>query len=91
MEYQNVPDSVKFSHLSLALMMLFDLGNKLIVLYICHYQTPCRSDVSSDLTTWCEQMWQLSAALCTSHYKTKTTLPGICTLTAVETAEHLYK
>jgi hypothetical protein len=32
--------SVKFSHLSLALMMLFDLGNKLI-LYICHYQTPC--------------------------------------------------
>jgi hypothetical protein len=31
---------VKFSHLSLAPMMLFDLGNKLI-LYICHYQTPC--------------------------------------------------
>jgi hypothetical protein len=40
MEYQNVPDTVKLSHLSLAPMMLFDLGNKLI-LYICHNQTPC--------------------------------------------------
>ena len=35
-------------------------------------------------------MWELSAAICTSHYKTKTTIPGICTLTAVETAEHVY-
>ena len=43
-------------------------------------------------------MWELSAAICTSHYKTKTTIetwpaptvPGSCTLTAVETAEHVY-
>ena len=35
-------------------------------------------------------MWELSAAICTSHYKTKTTIPGSCTLTVVETAEHVY-
>jgi hypothetical protein len=43
-------------------------------------------------------MWELSAAICASHYKTKTTIkiwqaltvPGSCILTAVETAEHLY-
>jgi hypothetical protein len=35
-------------------------------------------------------MWELLAAICTSHYKTKTTIPGSCTLTAVETAEHVY-
>jgi hypothetical protein len=43
-------------------------------------------------------MWELSAAICASHYKTKmtiktwpaTTVPGSCTLIAVETAEHVY-
>jgi hypothetical protein len=30
MEYQNVPDSVKFSHLSKSSTMLFGLSNKLI-------------------------------------------------------------
>jgi hypothetical protein len=43
-------------------------------------------------------MWERSAAICASHYKTKTsiktwpalTVPGSCTLTAVETAEHVY-
>jgi hypothetical protein len=43
-------------------------------------------------------MWELSMAICASHYKTKTTIktrsastvPGSCTLTAVETAEHVY-
>ena len=38
--YQNVPDSVKFCHLSLAPMMLFGHSNKLL-LYVFHYQTPC--------------------------------------------------
>ena len=41
-------------------------------------------------------MWELSAAICASHYKAKTTIktwpaltvPESCTLTAVETAEH---
>ena len=35
-------------------------------------------------------MWELSAAICTSHYKTKTTIPVSCTLTEVETANHVY-
>jgi hypothetical protein len=43
-------------------------------------------------------MWELSAVKCTSNYKTKTTIetlpastvPGSCTLTAVETAAHVY-
>jgi hypothetical protein len=43
-------------------------------------------------------MWELSVAICASHYKTKTTIktwpastvPGSCTLTAVETAEHVF-
>ena len=37
---QNVPDSVKFCHISLAPIMLFGLSNKCI-LYVYHYQTPC--------------------------------------------------
>ena len=45
---QNVPDSVKFLHLSFALMMLFGLSNKRI-LYICNYQTPCRINNSPSL------------------------------------------
>ena len=40
--FQNGPNSVKFWHLPLAPKMLFDLSNKPI-LYICHYQTPCRN------------------------------------------------
>jgi hypothetical protein len=47
MEYQNVPDSVNISHLSLAPMILFELGNKLL-LFVHHYQTPCRMFQNSD-------------------------------------------
>ena len=49
MEYQNVPDSVKFSHLSNAPTMLFGLSNKLI-LYLYHKNHPVevkQSDVIS--------------------------------------------
>ena len=62
-KYQNGPDSLKFCHLSGLPMMLFGLWNKLI-LFVDHYQTPCRYGPQA----WVHSINFLSQKLQLSYY-----------------------